>query len=154
MRRVLCRPDRSRSARECVKAHSLFHKNEIIYFGEDERKGLWGELMKEHKVNRIGRAKGICLAGTIIGAAIAVIAAASLFFKNIKLEVSRSAALFTGGFALIIVPRILGFCAHEDMACRYITAPTLAILGCAVIILSVVRLVSGVLAIRKASAAA
>lgn len=95
-----------------------------------------------------------CLAGTIIGAAIAVIAAASLFFKNIKLEVSSSAALFTGGFALIIVPRILGFCAHEDMACRYITAPTLAILGCAVIILSVVRLVSGVLAIRKASAAA
>lgn len=95
-----------------------------------------------------------CLAGTIIGAAIAVIAAASLFFKNIKLEVSSSAALFTGGFALIIVPRILGFCAHEDMACRYITAPTLAILGCAVIILSLVRLVSGALAIRKASAAA
>ena len=95
-----------------------------------------------------------CLAGTIIGAAIAVIAVVALFFKNTKLEVSSSAAQFTGGFALIIVPRILGFCDHEDMACRYITAPTLAILGCAVIILSLVRLVSGVLAIRKASEAA
>jgi hypothetical protein len=95
-----------------------------------------------------------CVAAAVVGAVTAIVAIASLFFKKPKLSVCGSAALLAGGVAAIVVPRSFGFCAHGDMACRYITAPTLAILGGAIVILSIVRLISDLLAFRKPSAAA
>jgi hypothetical protein len=94
-----------------------------------------------------------CVAETIIGVVIALIALGSLFLKSSRLSLTSSAALLVGGIAAIVVPRALGFCEHEAMACRYITAPTLAIIGSAIIILSAVKLSSGILAIRKSASA-
>jgi hypothetical protein len=98
--------------------------------------------------------EGVCTASAVMGAGIAVAAAASLIFKNAKLGLTASTTLLVGGVAVIVVPRVIGFCESADMACRYITEPTLAILGSAIIVLSLVRLVTGVVAIRKASEAA
>ncbi|MDR2650208.1 MAG: DUF4418 family protein [Clostridiales bacterium] len=94
-----------------------------------------------------------CVAETFVGAAIAAIAVASLFVKNAKLSVASSAMLLAGGVAAIATPSIIGLCESEAMACRYITTPTLAILGSAIIALSIIRLATGILAIRRASAA-
>ncbi|MDR3288805.1 MAG: DUF4418 family protein [Peptococcaceae bacterium] len=90
-----------------------------------------------------------CIAEAVVGAAIVVIAIASLFIKNAKLGVASSAVLFAGGIAAIATPSFIGLCESEEMACRYITAPTLAILGAAIIVLSAARLVVGVVAVRK-----
>jgi hypothetical protein len=94
-----------------------------------------------------------CVAETFVGAAIAVIAIASLFIKNAKLSAASSAALLVGGVAAIAVPSLIGFCESKEMACRYITAPTLAILGSAIILLSAARFASGVIAARKTAEA-
>ncbi|MDR3277745.1 MAG: DUF4418 family protein [Oscillospiraceae bacterium] len=94
-----------------------------------------------------------CVAETFVGAAIAVIAIASLFIKNAKLGVASSAVLLAGGIAAIAAPSLIGLCESEEMACRYITAPTLAILGSAIIVLSAARLVNGVIAVRKTAEA-
>lgn len=94
-----------------------------------------------------------CFAETLVGAAIAVIAVASLFIKNTKLSVASSAILLVGGVAAIATPSIIGLCESEAMACRYITAPTLAILGSAIIVLSIIRFATGIIAIHRASAA-
>jgi hypothetical protein len=94
-----------------------------------------------------------CFAETLVGAAIAAIAVASLFIKNEKFSVASSAALLVGGVAAIATPSIIGLCESEAMACRYITAPTLTILGSAIIVLSIIRFTTGIIAIRRASAA-
>jgi hypothetical protein len=90
-----------------------------------------------------------CIAEALVGAVIALIAIASLFIQNAKLGLSASAALLAGGVAAIAVPQLIGFCKSEEMACRYITAPTLAILGSAIIVLAGVKLVTGALALRR-----
>jgi hypothetical protein len=90
-----------------------------------------------------------CAASVVIGAVIAAVAILSLFGKNTKLEIGSSALLLVGGVAVIVAPRILGFCSGADMACRYLTAPTLTLLGAAIIVLSAVRLVGCVLTIRR-----
>jgi hypothetical protein len=95
-----------------------------------------------------------CVAEAVVGAAITAIAVASLFVKNAKLSVASSAVLLIGGIAAIAVPSLIGFCESEEMACRYITAPTLAILGSVIIVLSVVRFVSGVIVLRGVADAA
>jgi hypothetical protein len=93
-----------------------------------------------------------CFAETLVGAAIAAIAAASLFIKNTKLSAASSAVLLIGGAAAIATPSIIGLCESKAMACRYITAPTLTILGSAIIVLSMIRFAAGIIAIRRASA--
>jgi len=95
-----------------------------------------------------------CTAMTVIGAVIAVIAIVSIFFKNTKLSIGSSALLLAGGVAEIIAPKAIGLCKSPDMACKYLTAPTLAILGSLIIVLSVVRLISSAVALRKAFTAA
>jgi hypothetical protein len=90
-----------------------------------------------------------CVAATFVGAAIAVIAIVSLFLQNSKAKIASSAALLIGGVAAIAAPRAIGFCESSGMACRYITAPTLSILGSVIIVLAAVRLVSETLAVRK-----
>jgi hypothetical protein len=95
-----------------------------------------------------------CFAELFVGAAIAAIAIASMFVKNAKLNAAGSALLLTGGVAAIALPSVIGLCESETMACRYITAPTLTVLGAIIIILSLIRLVSDVMAIREADAAA
>ncbi|MDR2665744.1 MAG: DUF4418 family protein [Oscillospiraceae bacterium] len=91
-----------------------------------------------------------CAAAAAVGAAVAAVAIAAMFFKSIKLRLGGSIALLAGGAAVIAVPRIAGFCESAGMACRYITEPTLAILGGAIIALSAVRTASAALALRKA----
>jgi drug/metabolite transporter (DMT)-like permease len=90
-----------------------------------------------------------CVAEAVVGAAIAAIAVVSLFIKNSKLSVASSAVLLVGGVAAIAVPSFIGFCESEEMACRYITAPTRAILGSVIILLSAARFVTGVIALRR-----
>jgi hypothetical protein len=89
-----------------------------------------------------------CIAETVVGAAIAAIAIVSLFIKNTKLSVASAAVLLIGGVAAIATPSFIGLCESEEMACRYITAPTLAILGAVIILLSAVRFVTGVIALH------
>jgi hypothetical protein len=60
--------------------------------------------------------------------------------------------LFAGGVAAIAAPRAIGFCAHANMACRYLTAPTLTLLGAAIAVLAAAKLVGGIAALRNASA--
>jgi hypothetical protein len=95
-----------------------------------------------------------CTAMTVIGAVIAVIAIVSLFLKNTKLSIGSSALLLVGGVAEIIAPKAIGLCKSSDMACNYLTAPTLAILGSLIIVLSVVRLISSAVVLRKVFTAA
>lgn len=95
------------------------------------------------------KCEAACTAEAIVGAIIAVIAIASLFVKNPKLSVASSAVLLVGGVAAIAVPRVIGFCESMDMACRYITAPTLAIIGSAIIVLALAKIVSDLLVLRK-----
>ncbi|MDR1021532.1 MAG: DUF4418 family protein [Synergistaceae bacterium] len=94
-----------------------------------------------------------CMMEAVVGAAIVVISIASLFLKNAKLSAASSAMLLVSGIAAIAVPHAIGLCKSEEMACRYITAPTLAILGSAIIVLSLVRLTADVIVIRRASGA-
>lgn len=90
-----------------------------------------------------------CVAAAVVGAAVAAAAIVSIFFKKTGLRLCGSAALLAGGAAVIVVPRIVGFCDSADMACRYITEPTLAILGAAIVALSAARAVSDILAARR-----
>jgi hypothetical protein len=94
-----------------------------------------------------------CTVETFVGAAIAVVAVISLFIKNLKLSIAGSAVLLVGGVATIAVPSLIGFCKSEEMACRYITEPTLTVIAVIISLFAVIRLVSGVLAIRKAAEA-
>jgi hypothetical protein len=95
-----------------------------------------------------------CTAMTVIGAVIVLIAIISLFFKNTKLNIGSSVLLLAGGIAEITAPKAIGLCKSADMACNYLTAPTLAILGSLIIVLSAVKLISGAVALRKAFTAA
>jgi hypothetical protein len=95
-----------------------------------------------------------CLAETFVGAAITAIAVVSLFIKNAKLSLAGSSALLAGGIATIAVPQLIGFCKSDQMACRYLTAPTLTVIGVAIIALALVRVVSGLIALRRTAAAA
>jgi FtsH-binding integral membrane protein len=94
-----------------------------------------------------------CVAATVIGAVIAV-AVVSLFFSNTKASVAVSALLFAGGIAVCAAPRIFRLCGSADMACRYITKPTLTFLGSTIIILSCVLFMVQVISIRKGSVTA
>jgi hypothetical protein len=97
---------------------------------------------------------GACAGATAVGAAIALAAVASLFLSGARQGVAASAVLLAGGVAAIAVPRLLGFCSMASMPCVYLTKPTLAVLGAAVIALSAARLARGVAALRGAAAAA
>jgi|GEM_PF-7034108 len=76
----------------------------------------------------------------IIGLLIAIVSFASLFLKSRKTRITCAAAEIIGGIAVIAAPPVIGLCKSDDMACRYITMPTVAILGGAVIVLAAVRL--------------
>ncbi|MDR3270503.1 MAG: DUF4418 family protein [Peptococcaceae bacterium] len=93
-----------------------------------------------------------CIAATMIGAVITVIAIAALFVQNAFLSIGMSVTLLIGGVAAIAVPRFIGFCTSADMACRYLTVPTLGILGGAIIVLSVVKLAKGTWTLRRSAA--
>jgi hypothetical protein len=95
-----------------------------------------------------------CIAEAFAGAAITAIAIASMFIRNTKLSAASSAVLLASGAAAIAIPSLVGLCESEAMACRYITAPTLTVLGIVIIVLALIRLVSDIAAIRKAGAAA
>ncbi|MDR0814005.1 MAG: DUF4418 family protein [Oscillospiraceae bacterium] len=97
--------------------------------------------------------KSACEAETIVGAAITVIAAASLFIKKIKLKLASSLVLILGGVAAIITPRLVGLCTSDEMACRYITAPTVTVLGILIIVLAAAKLLSGVLILHRSALA-
>jgi hypothetical protein len=94
-----------------------------------------------------------CFAEVFVGAAIAVIALASLFIKSPKIGITSSSLLLVGGVAAISVPSFVGLCESAQMACRTITAPTLTVLGTLIIVLAAVRLISSVITVRKASQA-
>jgi hypothetical protein len=90
-----------------------------------------------------------CIVETLVGAAIVIIALASLFVKNAKSGVAGSAALLIGGVAAIATPSLVGLCESEEMACRYLTAPSLAILGSAIVVLALAKLITGIIAAGK-----
>jgi len=92
-----------------------------------------------------------CIAGTAIGASVAVIGALSLFVKNPKLGVGASGALLAGGVATIAVPRAIGFCEMADMACRLVTAPTLLVIGVLIILLSAAKLLGQIRSLRRSA---
>jgi hypothetical protein len=112
-----------------------------------ETKGMHGQGMKM-------ACETTCLIATVLGAALVVVAVVSLFVKNVKVNVGGSAFLLAGGIGVIIVPHVFGLCKAADMACRYITLPTLSILGGAIIVLSLARLVSLALFLRKTTVTA
>ena len=95
-----------------------------------------------------------CIAATVVGVIIAAAAVVSLFFNNTKAKVAVPALLFAAGIAACAVPRTFRLCGSAEMACRYITKPTLTFFGSAIIILSLVLLAAQVISIRKESAAA
>jgi len=92
-----------------------------------------------------------CVTATVIGAAVTLIAIASLFIKNTKVNLINSLLLAAGGVSIIAAPLALGLCKSKDMACRYITQPTLGILGGAITALALIRLVTGILNARKSA---
>jgi len=94
-----------------------------------------------------------CIAATAAGGATAAAAITGLFLRGGKANVAASSVLLAGGVATAAVPQFIGFCASEHMACRYITAPTLAILGAAIIFLSIIQLASGIINARRTAAA-
>jgi hypothetical protein len=94
-----------------------------------------------------------CFAEVFVGAAIAIVALVSFFIENAKLNAVGSSLLLVGGIATIAVPSFVGLCESAQMACRLITAPTLTILGTAIIVLAAVRLISSVVAVRKTARA-
>jgi hypothetical protein len=94
-----------------------------------------------------------CIAETVIGAVIVIVAAASLFLGNAKLGVGASAVLLAGGIAAIAAPRLIGLCDMPDMACHLITLPTVTIVGAIIIILALARLIAGAIALRSAAGA-
>jgi hypothetical protein len=95
-----------------------------------------------------------CNVSAVLGAALAAIAVVSIFVKNAKLSIGGCALLVAGGIGVIIVPRVFGLCSAADMACRYLTAPTLSVLGSLIIVLSLARLVLQVISLGKSSVTA
>jgi hypothetical protein len=90
-----------------------------------------------------------CIAETVIGAVIVVVAAISLFLGNARIGVGTSAVLLAGGVAAIAAPRIIGLCDMPDMACHLITLPTVTIAGAAIILLALLKLIAGAVALRR-----
>lgn len=108
-----------------------------------------GMSMSSH----VMRCFGACVAATIIGAFIVIVGTLSFFQRGSTLSLTGSVVLAVSGLALIVVPQLLGFCTGDEMPCRTITAPTLAILGSTVFLLSAIRLVSSIVQIRKGNLA-
>jgi hypothetical protein len=118
----------------------------IYYFVEANSMNMNGMAVNSAAMDCFGA----CVAATVIGATVAAIAIVSVFAGNGKLSIGSSAALLAGGVVLIALPQAIGFCKNAEMPCRMITAPILAILGSVIIMLSAVRLLSGIIAARKA----
>ncbi|GHV09136.1 hypothetical protein FACS1894217_12740 [Clostridia bacterium] len=92
-----------------------------------------------------------CTAEVFVGAAIAAIAVLSLFIKDLKISLGGSALLLVGGVSAIAVPNLIGFCKSEEMACRYITQPTLTVIGVLIIALSLGKIATGIIALRRSA---
>jgi uncharacterized membrane protein YhdT len=90
-----------------------------------------------------------CIAETVIGAVIVIVAVVSLFFKSARFGVGTSAVLAAGGVAAIAAPRVIGLCDMPDMACHLITLPTVTIAGAAIIILALLKLAAGAAVLRR-----
>jgi len=85
-------------------------------------------------------------AGT--GAVIAAIVIIFPFARNIR-NMAVSALLAACGIAAVAVPRIFPLCGSADMACRYLTKPTLTVLGSAIITLSLALLAGHLVSRRR-----
>ena len=103
----------------------------------------------DHMVMACHAANG---AATGVGAAIVAAVVIAIVFRNIKNAVV-SALLLAGGIAVFAVPRVFRLCGSMDMACRYLTKPTLTAAGSVIVILSLVLLVRQAVANRRRPAA-
>ena len=101
----------------------------------------------EHMAMACHTANGVA---TVVGVVIVSVVIIMMFFRKTNNAVVPVLPL-TGGIAVCAVPRIFRLCASMDMACRYLTKPTLTLLGSAIIILSLVLLVRQVVSGRKGS---
>ena len=93
-----------------------------------------------------------CLTETVVGGVVTAAAVFSFFAKNGKINAVSSAILLAGGIAAIVTPSFIGLYKGKEMACRYITAPTLTVLGSAIIILVLIRIISSLIESRKTAA--
>ena len=85
---------------------------------------------------------------TVIGIGIAAIVIIGPFILK-KTHVFISALLGAGGIAVLAVPQTFDVCPSVDMACRYLTMPSLTMLGSLIIILSIILIAAQAIAMSR-----